>query len=896
MCAKSTGDASMRHSCLAIEHSSKHNHVHPHTGALHAHCGCCMQLFCTTPLDHYLSHYLLYVPKAINQLTVRLAHVIQYAIQSLVKNPKQSKIPHPSIQNGTYWRRIRNKTRRLHKQPVYRYIKVLCWLHHCIQVQQSTPQQPKCSKQHASQPDIPVERPDHMQGEAKCDKTGDKNVATQQKPDHRRDTHNQERRAARAHHRRSACAVIHTRNITKHASTTQPYPYEMHDAQMICVVPAEVLCINALSCCRHALNYRQMTYSGTIDLNMTREQTILLMCTYRGGSQQPHIPDGEPDLGPNNDLYTPFSGSSREWLSNNHISNCVLYLLHMRYPDAKHHNMAGVTHPVPSVQELLHKVKQAEANSPLEYSTDISQAMRDALSPDGPSPAITFGDNIHWRVMLINARRKHVDFADCFGAGFLHSVRTSVQVFYKKDNTGTWTFTEWTKRLQPRGDTWNCGLWAIWIQEKWMQYWSQTEATEAFADWLRQDIDRIPQGQNLRKHYHVVMQLAGTAAEGGTTDLYQSREISASRMANQRDKQALYDTYKQRMHQHANSESANRWHTSAQRPMAIPDSPDIQERGNGQTQSKKVSTIRPHRNLGNSLSSLHTSTRMHGKIHKKPKLIHTASTGRLLSWLQGGSNTNTKDKVHHDRNEAGMQHNTSSIASCQLAHSDHSRHTHEPGSIQACFAKAPLKGNTIRQQLAPGVTVNTSSPTALQNPPAKDNITVDKEMCLQPKKIDSDCSIICNTSRKAHKARQASTLSETCRAGMTSHTNKQPATTQEKKRKVAGAYTPCCDTLTVLTWNVMGSTTVPDELMQIIQQREPWVIVLTETKLTDARQDRVFFQEYLPEYTMYHSCVKGNDSGHCRTGSGGVAIAVHKSLTSQNSVELITTALQPSHT
>jgi len=162
---------------------------------------------------------MIYAPKAINQLTVRLAHVIQYAIQSLVKNPKQSKFPHPSIQNGTYWRRIRNKTRRLHKQPVYRYIKVLCWLHHFIQ--QSTPQQPNCSKQHASQPE--KERPTHMQGEAKCEKTGDKNAATQHKPDHHRDTHSQKRRAAHAHHRRSANAVIYTRNKTKqkkHTSTT----------------------------------------------------------------------------------------------------------------------------------------------------------------------------------------------------------------------------------------------------------------------------------------------------------------------------------------------------------------------------------------------------------------------------------------------------------------------------------------------------------------------------------------------------------------------------------------------------------------------------------------------------------------------------------------------------
>ena len=160
-------------------------------------------------------------------------------------------------------------------------------------------------------------------------------------------------------------------------------------------------------------------------------------------------------------------------------------------------------------------------------------------------------------------------------------------------------------------------------------------------------------------------------------------------------------------------------------------------------------------------------------------------------------------------------------------------------------------------------------------------------MHLQQEKFDSDCSISLDTTRKACKTRQASTLSETCRTNTASHTQKQPATTHEKKRKVAGAYTPCCDTMTVLTWNVMGSTTVPDELMQIAQQRQPWVIVLTETKLTDARQDRVFFQDYLPEYTLFHSCVKGNASGHCRTGSGGVAIAVHKFLTSQNSVELI---------
>ena len=46
---------------------------------------------------------MLYVSKAINKLTIRLAHVIQHAIQSLVKKPKQSKFFQPRIRNGAYY-------------------------------------------------------------------------------------------------------------------------------------------------------------------------------------------------------------------------------------------------------------------------------------------------------------------------------------------------------------------------------------------------------------------------------------------------------------------------------------------------------------------------------------------------------------------------------------------------------------------------------------------------------------------------------------------------------------------------------------------------------------------------------------------------------------------------
>ncbi len=139
-----------------------------------------------------------------------------------------------------------------------------------------------------------------------------------------------------------------------------------------------------------------------------------------------------------------------------------------------------------------------------------------------------------------------------------------------------------------------------------MQYWSQNEVTNTFES-LFQDNRTIPAGQDLREHYHAVMQVANRVEQNSRNGFATDRSIAASR-----------------------------WQTNAQRPMEVPDSPVIQATGNGRTQSKKVATTRLHCTLGNSLSSLDTSARIHEKIHKKSKLTHTASAG-LLSWLQGKS-------------------------------------------------------------------------------------------------------------------------------------------------------------------------------------------------------------------------------------------------------------------
>ena len=85
----------------------------------------------------------------------------------------------------------------------------------------------------------------------------------------------------------------------------------------------------------------------------------------------------------------------------------------------------------------------------------------------------------------------------------------------------------------------------------------------------------------------------------------------------------------------------------------------------------------------------------------------------------------------------------------------------------------------------------------------------------------------------------------------------------------------------------MGTTTVLDELQNLAQEHKPCIMVLTETKLTELEQDRKMLNNCLPDYTLYHSRVKGHKTGKRRTGSAGVTIAVHTSLTTQISVQLI---------
>ncbi len=85
--------------------------------------------------------------------------------------------------------------------------------------------------------------------------------------------------------------------------------------------------------------------------------------------------------------------------------------------------------------------------------------------------------------------------------------------------------------------------------------------------------------------------------------------------------------------------------------------------------------------------------------------------------------------------------------------------------------------------------------------------------------------------------------------------------------------------LKVLTWNVMGLTTVKEELEQLLQQQDPDIIVLTETKLTDRTQRKSWLNGILKTHWLQfssspHPILRQGE----RVGSGGVAIAVRKTL------------------
>ena len=85
--------------------------------------------------------------------------------------------------------------------------------------------------------------------------------------------------------------------------------------------------------------------------------------------------------------------------------------------------------------------------------------------------------------------------------------------------------------------------------------------------------------------------------------------------------------------------------------------------------------------------------------------------------------------------------------------------------------------------------------------------------------------------------------------------------------------------LKVPTWIVMGLTTVREELQQLLEDHDPDIVVLTESKLTERTQRKCWLFGALKSHSLqFSSCQHLAPSCGLRRGSGGVAVAVRKTL------------------
>ena len=111
-----------------------------------------------------------------------------------------------------------------------------------------------------------------------------------------------------------------------------------------------------------------------------------------------------------------------------------------------------------------------------------------------------------------------------------------------------------------------------------------------------------------------------------------------------------------------------------------------------------------------------------------------------------------------------------------------------------------------------------------------------------------------------------------------------------------GLPKPTNTPLKILTWNVMGLTTVQQEIATLIEIQDPDIIVLTETKLVKEQNCKRWVHDIFPGYKLQASSkpsqkLVGKDAGFAkmRNGAGGVLVAVKDSLTHRGTLQQLQT-------
>ena len=218
-----------------------------------------------------------------------------------------------------------------------------------------------------------------------------------------------------------------------------------------------------------------------------------------------------------NNTFKPFSSSGKQLLHAEEVQKCMLYLQYTYYQQAKHLSPVGLTHEAGGTCQMQTSFRKAGRTAPLASRAEISQTFRDSLQRSGPSPVVVFSDSSHSQVILVNAVSKMVTLFDPFGNGFPTPMRDTVETFFDRDSSGSWTYRTWTQKLQT--DMWNCGIWAIWVTERWMQYWTEEDGKQPFDCWLKRHTCPVPNIQKLRQQYHDMISAALVISSDGQSEM-----------------------------------------------------------------------------------------------------------------------------------------------------------------------------------------------------------------------------------------------------------------------------------------------------------------------------------------------------------------------------------------
>ena len=240
-------------------------------------------------------------------------------------------------------------------------------------------------------------------------------------------------------------------------------------------------------------------------------------CTDNTGLNTSAASENERDTQFLNNTCKPFPSTGKQLLDSREVQKCILYLQYTYYNQAKHLSKLGLTHEVVPTPQMQICFSEAGSTAPLDSRAEISQTFRDSLQRSGPSPVVVFSDNNHFQIVWMNAVSKMVTLFDPFGNGFPKSMAYTVKAFLDKDSTGSWKYRTWTQRLQT--DTWNCGIWARWVTERWMQYWTEEDGKQPFDCWLKRHTCPVPNIQQLRQQYHDMISAALVICSGGQSEM-----------------------------------------------------------------------------------------------------------------------------------------------------------------------------------------------------------------------------------------------------------------------------------------------------------------------------------------------------------------------------------------